>query len=71
MKFIIKNVLMMTKKSYLYDRFFLSNRNLPQNMLKISGFSRWSCNHVYKKSQKNLNKIIFEQSFSGWYDNPV
>ena len=33
--FFIKNFLMMTKKSYLYDRFFVLNRNIITENVKI------------------------------------
>ena len=47
--FFNKKLFMMTKKSYLYDIFFVSNRNFTTEHIKIvktSGYSRLSGNPV-------------------------
>jgi len=44
MCFIIENFLTITKVFYLYDRFFVSNRNFTTEhvkIIKIPGFSRF------------------------------
>ena len=39
--FFNKNFFMMTKNIYLYDRFFVSNRNFTVEHAKIQGFTRF------------------------------